>query len=209
PVGDVARARIAAEGERLAAALGLLLGAARPVVLVGGGSVLSEAEADIRALVERLGVPTVSTPLAAGVLAADHPLYFGNIGRNGAYAANEATRNADVILALGVRFDDRMSSSWIPGHTFSIPPTRLVQGDVDPSEPGRNCPVAVGVLGDARTVVRQLMAALPSGETAAGRRADWVTRLAAARDAWELDRGPLAEADGVPLHPERVVATLS
>ena len=209
PVGEAARARIAAESSRLSAALELLLGAARPVVLVGGGCVLSEAEDDVRTLVERLDLPTVSTPLAAGALAADHPLYFGNVGRNGAYAANEATRNADVILALGVRFDDRMSSSWISGYTFSIPPTKLIQVDVDPSEIGRNYPVAVGVLGDARTVVRQLMAELPRREPSAGRRADWVQRLAAARDLWEADRGPLAEAGGVPLHPERVVATLT
>jgi acetolactate synthase-1/2/3 large subunit len=209
PVGEVARARMAAEGQRLSSALELLLGAAKPVVLVGGGCVLSEAEPDVRALVERLNVPTVSTPLATGVLPADHPLYFGNVGRNGAYAANEATRNADVILALGVRFDDRMSSSWISGYTFSIPPTKLIQVDVDPSEIGRNYPVAIGVLGDAQTVVRQLMAQPELRELPKQRHADWVTRLASARDLWETDRSPLAEADGVPLHPERVVATLS
>ncbi len=209
PVGDVARARSAAEDQRLLAALELLLGATKPVVLVGGGCVLSEAERDVQALAERLNVPTVSTPLAAGVLAADHPLYFGNVGRNGAYAANEATRNADVILALGARFDDRMSSSWISGYTFSIPPTKLIQVDVDPSEIGRNYPVAVSVLGDARTVVRQLIAQIEHRETPKGRHAEWVKRLAAARDLWEMDRGPLAETEGVPLHPERVVATLS
>jgi acetolactate synthase I/II/III large subunit len=209
PVGDAARARSAAEDQRLLAALELLLGATKPVVLVGGGCVLSEAERDVQALAERLNVPTVSTPLAAGVLAADHPLYFGNVGRNGAYAANEATRNADVILALGARFDDRMSSSWISGYTFSIPPTKLIQVDVDPSEIGRNYPVAVSVLGDARTVVRQLIAQIEHRETPKGRHAEWVKRLAAARDLWEMDRGPLAETEGVPLHPERVVATLS
>jgi acetolactate synthase-1/2/3 large subunit len=209
PVGETARARVAAERERLAEAVDLLLDAARPVVLVGGGCVLSEAESDVCALVTRLHVPVVSTPLAAGTLAADHPLYFGNIGRNGTHAANEATRNADVILALGVRFDDRMSSSWISGYTFSIPPTKLIQVDVDPSELGRNYPVAVGVLGDARTVVRQLIAEIQRREVDAKRRAAWAQRLAAARDLWEADRGPLSEAEGVPLHPERVVATLS
>jgi acetolactate synthase I/II/III large subunit len=209
PVGEMARARVAAESQRLSAALELLLSASRPVVLVGGGCVLSEAEADVRALVERLNAPTVSTPLAAGALAADHPLYFGNVGRNGTHAANEATRNADVILALGVRFDDRMSSSWISGYTFSIPPTKLIQVDVDPSELGRNYPVTVGILGDARTVVRQLLAEIQRRELDTKRGADWVQRLAAARDLWEADRGPLAEVDDVPLHPERVVATLS
>ena len=210
PVGEMVRARTAAEQPRLLAALELLMGAARPVVLVGGGCVLSEAEADVRALVERLHVPAVSTPLAAGVLAADHPLYFGNIGRNGAYAANEATRGADVILALGVRFDDRMSSSWIPGYTFSIPPTKLIQVDVDPSELGRNYPVAVGVLGDARTVVRQLLSEIQQRERVQGAPCGTGSSVWHPRGTvWEADRAPLAEAGDVPLHPERVVATLS
>ncbi|TMJ14027.1 MAG: thiamine pyrophosphate-binding protein, partial [Bacillati bacterium ANGP1] len=140
-VGDSVRIRSAAEAGQLEAALTMLIGATRPVILAGGGAVLSEAEADVRALAERLGIPVVSTPLASGALSVDHPLYFGNVGRNGTYAANEATRNADVILALGVRFDDRMSSSWIPGYTFEIPPTKLIQVDIDPAEIGRNYPV--------------------------------------------------------------------
>ena len=208
-VGDGVRIRSAAEAGQLQAALETLLGAARPVILAGGGAVLSEAEAEVRTLAERLGVPVVSTPLASGVLPADHPLYFGNVGRNGTFAANEATRNADVILALGVRFDDRMSSSWIPGYTFEIPPTRLIQVDIDPSEIGRNYPVAVGVLGDARTVVRQLAAEVERRREPRDGHAPWVRRLEAARQVWESDRAPLANAEGLPLHPERVVATLS
>ncbi|TMI82466.1 MAG: thiamine pyrophosphate-binding protein [Bacillati bacterium ANGP1] len=208
-VGDSVRIRSAAEAGQLQAALETLLGAAHPVILAGGGTVLSEAEADVRTLAERLGVPVVSTPLASGVLPADHPLYFGNVGRNGTFAANEATRNADVILALGVRFDDRMSSSWIPGYTFEIPPTKLIQVDIDPSEIGRNYPVAVGVLGDARTVVRQLAAELERRRQPRAGHAEWVKRLEAARQVWENDRAPLTKTEGLPLHPERVVATLS
>ena len=208
-VGDGVRIRSAAEAGQLQAALETLLGAARPVILAGGGAVLSEAEAEVRTLAERLGVPVVSTPLASGVLPADHPLYFGNVGRNGTFAANEATRNADVILALGVRFDDRMSSSWIPGYTFEIPPTRLIQVDIDPSEIGRNYPVAVGVLGDARTVVRQLAAEIERRRQPRAGHAEWVKRLEAARQVWENDRAPLTKTEGLPLHPERVVATLS
>jgi acetolactate synthase-1/2/3 large subunit len=209
PVGETVRIRSAAERDRLEAVLTLLLGASRPVLLAGGGAVLSEAEADIQALAERLGLPVVSTPLAAGVLRVDHPLYFGNVGRNGTFAANEATRNADVLIALGVRFDDRMSSSWIPGYTFEIPPTKLIQVDIDPSELGRNYPLTVGVLGDARTVVRQLMEELDRRQASRPVPTEWVTRLDAARQVWEKDRAPLKTADGVPLHPERVVGTLS
>src|SRR5207302_5097316 len=114
-VGDSVRIRSAAEAGRLQAALETLLGAAHPVILAGGGAVLSEAEADVRSLAERLGVPVVSTPLASGALPAEYAVYFGNVGRNGTFAANEATRHADVILALGVRFDDRLGGAGFPG----------------------------------------------------------------------------------------------
>ena len=71
-----------------------------------------------------------------------------------------ATRQADVLLALGVRFDDRTSSSWIPGYSFTIPPTRLIHVDIDPEEIGRNYPVALGLMADVRTFLRQLLAEL-------------------------------------------------
>ena len=78
----------------------------------------------------------------------------------GHYQANHATRQADVLLALGVRFDDRTSSSWIPGYSFTIPPTRLIHVDIDPEEIGRNYPVALGLMADVRTFLRQILAEL-------------------------------------------------
>ena len=70
------------------------------------------------------------------------------------------TRQADVLLALGVRFDDRTSSSWIPGYSFTIPPTKLIHVDIDPEEIGRNYPVALGLMADVRTFLRQVLAEL-------------------------------------------------
>ena len=75
---------------------------------------------------------------------------FGSIGRNGSYAANDATKNADVILALGFSFDDRATSAWLDGYTLAIPPSRLIQIDIDPAEIGRNYPAELGILGDAK-----------------------------------------------------------
>ncbi len=69
----------------------------------------------------------------------------GETGRNGTYPANQAARTADVILALGTRFDDRATSSWLPGYTYAIPPTKLIHVDIDPQELGRNYPVSVGI----------------------------------------------------------------
>ena len=89
------------------------------------------------------------------------------MSRGGAYQANGATRQADVLLALGVRFDDRTSISWIPGYSFTIPPTKLIHVDIDPEEIGRNYPVALGLMADVRTFLRQVLAEL---DTPQGRR---------------------------------------
>ena len=76
----------------------------------------------------------------SGAIDAHHPLALGLVARNGPYQANHAARTADVLLALGVRFDDRTSSSWLPGYSFTIPPTKLIHVDIDPEEIGRTIP---------------------------------------------------------------------
>ena len=95
-----------------------------------------------------------------GAIDTHHPLALGLVARGGAYQANHAARQADVLLALGVRFDDRTSSSWIPGYSFTIPPTKLIHVDIDPEEIGRNYPVALGLMADVRTFLRQVLAEL-------------------------------------------------
>ena len=103
--------------------------------------------------------------MGKGALSASHPLHLGIAGCWGEYPATEAARNADVILALGCRFSDIHCSSWVPGYTYNIPPTKLIHVDIDPQEIGRNYPTELGIVGDAREVLRQLL------EIAAGARA--------------------------------------
>jgi thiamine pyrophosphate-dependent acetolactate synthase large subunit-like protein len=91
-----------------------------------------------------------------GAIDANHSLALGLIARNGTYPANHAARQADVLLALGVRFDDRTSSSWLPGYSFNIPPTKLIHVDIDPDEIARNYPVALGLMADVGTFLAQL-----------------------------------------------------
>ena len=69
-----------------------------------------------------------------------------------------------MLLALGVRFDDRTSSSWLPGYSFTIPPTKLIHVDIDPDEIARNYPVALGLMADVRTFLRQLLAEIEARE---------------------------------------------
>ena len=138
----------------------MLLTAERPVILVGQGVKYARATADLLSLAERLRIPVAYSASGQGAIDSEHELCLGLVARNGHYQANHAARQADVLLALGVRFDDRTSSSWIPGYSFTIPPTRLIHVDIDPEEIGRNYPTALGLMADVRTFLRQVLAEL-------------------------------------------------
>jgi acetolactate synthase-1/2/3 large subunit len=196
--------RPAADPDAIRAATELLAGAGRPVIVAGHGVELAEAEAELVALAEKLQIPVATSPLGKGVIDMRHPLSLGTTGRNGTYTANAATRNADVLLALGTRFDDRATSAWVPGFTYSIPPTRLVHVDIDAGEIGRNYRAEVPVIGDARTVLRQLLEAADRVVD----RAEWLERIGAWRERWEDALVPQRASEAVPIRPERVVAEL-
>ena len=150
--------RCGADPEGVKKALDMLLAAERPVILVGQGVKYGGAAADLLRLAERLRIPVAWSASGTGAIDSHHPLALGLVARNGPYQANHAARTADVLLALGVRFDDRTSSSWLPGYSFTIPPTRLIHVDIDPDEIARNYPVALGLMADVRTFLRQLLA---------------------------------------------------
>jgi acetolactate synthase-1/2/3 large subunit len=194
----------------VARAAELLAGAERPLILAGNGVHLAEAGEALLRLAEGFGIPVITSPLGKGTLDERSPLSLGATGRNGPHAANEAARSCDVLLALGTRFDDRPTSSWIPGMTYSIPPTRLIHVDLEAAEIGRNYPAEVGIVGDIELVLRQLLAAMEGRDAAARQRhAPWTDRLARMKDEWN---GHLAEervSDAVPIRPERLVADLN
>ena len=184
----------------------MLLAAERPVILVGQGVKYGGAAADLLALAERLRIPVACSASGMGAIASDHPLALGLIARNGTYQANHAARQADVLLALGVRFDDRTSSSWLPGYSFTIPPTRLIHVDIDPEEIARNYPVALGLMADVRTFLRQVLAELdaPQGERRSPRRASrWLEAIEGYRREWTSFIAPGFADDSTPIHPQR------
>ncbi len=213
-VPPVASARIRnstpGDPEALAAALDLLRAAERPVIIAGQGVLLAEASAALQAFAEAMGIPVVTSPNGKGSINERHPLAFGSIGRNGTYAANDATKNADVILALGFTFDDRATSAWLDGYTLSIPPSRLIQIDIDPSELGRNYPAELPILGCAKASLAHLNAALRARPaTAPAAREGWLVRLRHGRDVWHRYQDGLAASDQMPLRPERLMKALS
>jgi acetolactate synthase I/II/III large subunit len=194
----------------VARAAELLAAAQRPLILAGNGVHLAEAGSTLLRLAEGFGIPVITSPLGKGALDDASPLSLGATGRNGPHAANEAARSCDVLLALGTRFDDRPTSSWIPGMTYSIPPTRLIHVDVDVAEIGRNYPAEVGIVGDIELVLRQLLAAFEGREgEARERHAEWTNRLAALKDEWRTFLQEPRTSDAVPIRPERLVAELS
>ncbi|MCG8543907.1 MAG: thiamine pyrophosphate-binding protein, partial [Alphaproteobacteria bacterium] len=198
--------RCGADPETLGRAVDLLLAAERPVILVGQGVKYGGAAADLLALAERLGIPVASSASGIGAIDSGNPLSLGLVARNGTYQANHAARQADVLLALGVRFDDRTSSSWLPGYSFTIPPTKLIHVDIDPEEIGRNYPVALGVMADVRTFLRQLLGALDARDdvdAAADARAAWRDAIAGYRKEWDAFIAPGFADESTPIHPQR------
>jgi len=200
--------RCGADPEGVVRAADMLMKAQRPVILVGQGIRYGGATKELLALAEKLRIPVAMSASGIGAIDSTHPLALGLVARNGPYQANHAARQADVLLALGVRFDDRTSSSWIPGFSFTIPPTKLIHVDIDPDEIARNYPVALGLMADVRTFLRQLLAEIDSrigqGQMPAERGA-WLDAIAGYRKEWEAFIAPGFKADTTPIAPQRAV----
>jgi acetolactate synthase-1/2/3 large subunit len=141
----------------------LLAGAERPLLVAGGGAISANAAAEVTALAERLGMPVVTTWMGKGSIDETHELAGQTIGDTGSTCGNALAASADVILSVGCRFTDWSASSYRRGITFAIPPSRLIQVDVDAREIGKNYPVDVPLLGDAREALRDLLSALGAG----------------------------------------------
>ena len=185
-------------------AVDMLLAAERPVILVGQGVKYGGATADLRRLAERLQIPVACSASGLGAIPSDHPLSLGLVARNGVYQANGATRRADVLLALGVRFDDRTSSSWLPGYYFTIPPTRLIHVDIDPDEIARNYPVALGLMADVRTFLRQVLTELDARKVnGTASRDAWLAEIDRYRAQWNEHVAPGFKDDSSPINPQR------
>ena len=134
----------------------LLIDAERPLILAGGGVILSEATDQLVGVAEHLGVPVITTLMGKGAIPEDHPLCAFYGGSKGSSCGNELAKRADVILAVGCRFAEWTTSSYRPGETYNIPPARVIHVDIDPAEIGRNYPAEVGILADARSALGAL-----------------------------------------------------
>ena len=198
-------ARPGAAPEDLRRVVDMIQAAERPAFFVSHGVTLAEAGPELTRVAEMLDIPVITQPNGMGAVPMPHRLAVGFIGRNGTYAANQTGRNCDLLIAVGARFDDRSSSSWIPGYSFSIPPTKLVHVDIDPMEIGRNYPVALGIIADAKVFLGQLAQEAASRGANGKRFGPWQEMIEGWKREWQAFTAPHFEASGSPLRPERVV----
>jgi acetolactate synthase I/II/III large subunit len=184
-----------ADAHELDRAAALLAGAQRPVIIAGHGVRLGRAHGELRALAERLDAPVVTTLLGIGAIAEDHRLAGGMLGMHGSANANRMVNEADVILGVGLRFDDRVTGKI----SAFAPRAKIIHADIDPTQIGKNVPTAVGIVADAGAVLFALAARLERAS-----RPEWSGRLAAARARPRL----AAYEDRVELPPRLVIRAI-
>ncbi|TDC74841.1 acetolactate synthase large subunit [Streptomyces hainanensis] len=183
----------------------LISQARHPVLYVGGGVIKAGASAELRELAELTGVPVTTTLMALGAFPDSHPQHLGMPGMHGSVAAVTALQRADLIVALGARFDDRVT-----GKIDSFAPhAKIVHADIDPAEIGKNRLADVPIVGDVKDVMSDLTAALRAddpattpGPDAAERYAGWWQQLDRWRETYPL--GYDLPEDGT-LSPQQVI----
>jgi len=175
-------------------AVQVITGARRPVVLAGHGVHIATAWEELRLFAERINAPVVSTLLGLSAISADHPLCLGMAGMHGVAWANLAVQNADLLIALGMRMDDRFTGS-LP---HFAPEAKLLHVDIDPAEIGKRVPAFLPMVGDVRLVLEALTAGLPELD-----HRDWLAQVATYRQRHPLD----VHAQGA-LPPQEVIRML-
>ncbi len=187
-------AALHADSPSIRDAVALIAASARPVILAGHGITQSGAEAEVLAFAERLGIPIASTLLGLGSIPAGHPLSLGMMGMHGESWVNHAIQQADLLLAFGMRFDDRVTGNL----AHYAPEAKKIHVEIDPSEISKNVRVDVALIGDLKAVLQTLLP-LVGAETSAHR--PWLNEIdaskgtAAVRDIQNLpDNGHLYAA---------------
>ena len=193
--------RTAADPKLIEEAVRLLTAAERPVIVVGGGVTASDARAELVALAEKLSIPVASSLNGKENILDNHPLCLGNVGSYGRRSAAKIVEEADVVFFAGSRAGGMTTNNW----KLPRPGTAVIQLDIDASELGRNYPVKVGILGDAKLALAQLAEAVERPVS----RPDWVSHAQETLRKWRAEVAPQMESDAEPIRPERICKELS
>ena len=177
-------------------ALDLIVEAERPLIYAGGGVVLSGASAELLEFAEAAAIPVTTTLMGLGAVPSDHPLSLGMLGMHGTQTANYAVTGCDLLIAIGARFDDRVTGKI---ETFA-PGAAVIHIDIDPAEIGKNKVVDVPIVGDTKAVLQALLRRMKKrGDTV-----DWMTRIS----TWKAQY-PLSYREDDRLRPQYVIRELS
>jgi acetolactate synthase I/II/III large subunit len=185
--------------EAIEAALQLIRQAHRPLLYVGGGAISSGAHALVRQLAERFQLPLTTTLMGKGAFDEKHPLAVGMLGMHGTAYANFAVTECDLLIAVGARFDDRVTGR-LDGFA---PRAQVIHVDIDAAEVGKTRVPDVPVVGDVKLVLEAMLAA-SSGESADGRTQSWLERI----DSWKQHYPLVVPAPEGEIAPQEVVVAL-
>ena len=183
-------------------ALDLILSAKKPVLYTGGGIILSNASQELTKFAETLQIPVTSTLMGLGGFPGDNPLWMGMLGMHGTYCANMAVSQADVLIAVGARFDDRVTGKLAE----FAPHAKIIHVDIDPSSISKNVVVDIPIVGDCQDALKQLNGLL--GETPhadlPGARAHWLDTI----NDWEKQHPLTYTWSDTTIKPQYVVEKL-
>jgi len=186
--GDAAQIDKAAE---------LLTRSKRPAIIAGGGTVISGASGEIMELAEFIGAPVCTTfrGMSKGVFPEDHPLY-GFYPGHGSPIGNSITTKADVLLVVGSRLRDETTGSFKRGVSLNVPPTKVIHIDIDETEIGKNVPTTVGIVGDAKATLGDLIRALRArGKKRNYKSGPYYKEIERYRKSWEEELVEMREVD--------------
>lgn len=183
-------------GKQIQKAVDVLVAAKRPIIYAGGGVISSNASAELVAFAERMHIPVTTTLMGLGAIPADHELNLGMLGMHGTEYANYAITESDLLFSIGVRFDDRVTGNLA---TFA-PNAKIIHIDVDPAEIGKNKPVDVPIVGDAKSILMELLKKVTDG----CQNPEWSEKVR----GWKANHPLWFKEDG-KLRPQYVLRTLA
>ena len=178
-------------------AASLILKAEKPVLYVGGGIIISNATEELRSLAESIMAPVTTTLMGMGAFPSGHPLSLGMLGMHGTRYANYAVQESDLIIAIGVRFDDRVTGKI----SAFAPNARIIHLDIDPAEIGKNVRVDLPIVGDAKNILKTLLKYVRQEQV---RTEAWTRKI----EAWKKEY-PLTYKKDNLLRPQFVVEQIS
>ncbi|MEK4628263.1 MAG: thiamine pyrophosphate-binding protein [Solibacillus sp.] len=180
--------------------------AKNPLIIAGGGVLLGQASEQLKAFINHFEIPVAYSLMGKGAISDAHPLALGMTGFWGTEYINQKCKEADVILALATRFKEADSSSWEDHYTFQIPPSKLIQIDIEPTEIGRNYPVELGVVADVKESLEALLIAAKEVYPNGKRNEALKQEIAKNKREFKESNRQFETDNAFPMQPQRILA---